>query len=73
MALRKPLPHADLWAGWLLLGDSVSVQWVPSHVGVEGNEQTDLWANKGAQIAQDKVVVYTSVTENWADLGLHDR
>ena len=33
---RGPLAHVDLWAElWLLLGDSVSVQWVPSHVGVQ--------------------------------------
>ena len=30
-----------LWCSWQLLGDSVSVQWVPSHVGVQGNEQAD--------------------------------
>ena len=31
----------QLWDSWLLLGDSVSVQWVPSHVGMEGNERAD--------------------------------
>ena len=40
-----PLAHVslwtDLWNRWWLLGDSVTVQWVPSHVGVEGNERAD--------------------------------
>ena len=26
----------ELWHRWQLLGDSVTVQWVPSHVGVQG-------------------------------------
>ena len=54
------LAHAglwqQLWAKWLLLGPSVLVQWVPSHVGVEGNERADLRANKGTTITMNKVV-----------------
>ena len=42
---------------------------VPSHVGVEGNEQVDLRANKGAKIAKNKVAL---LWKFWADLGLQE-
>ena len=48
---RGALAHRDLWMqlwqSWQLLGDSVSIQWVPSHAGVEGNEQADKCAVRG--------------------------
>ena len=54
---RGPLAHAELrqqwWAEWLLLGDSVSIQWVPSHVQAEGNEQADLHVRQGAKARSD--------------------
>ena len=45
-----------LWGQWLLLGDGVTVQWVPSHVGVQGNEHTDLNASRGAKAAKHAVI-----------------
>ena len=48
---KGPLAHVDLWSvlwnQWFLHGDSVSVPWVPSHVGVEGNERADEGAIRG--------------------------
>ena len=47
---REPLAHKDLWIElwdqWLLLGESVSVQWAPLHMGVD-NEQANRHAAKG--------------------------
>ena len=47
-----PLAHIALWTAlWnrrQLLGDSVTMQWVPSHVGVQGNERADEDAVKGS-------------------------
>ena len=41
----SPLARADLWSDmwsqWVVLGDSISIQSVPSHVGVDGNERAD--------------------------------
>ena len=31
----------ELWGQWAQLGDSVSVQWVPSRVHVQGNDRAD--------------------------------
>ena len=51
MGSKGPLAHTDLWIDlwdrWQLLGDSGSVQWVPSQVGVEGKEEADSQAAKG--------------------------
>ena len=47
-----PLAHVALWTAlwnmWQLSGDSVTVQWVPSHVSVQGNERVDEGAGKGS-------------------------
>ena len=68
---RGPLAHADLWSDmwsqWLLLGDSASIQWVPLHVEVEGNEKTEQQAAKGAKISQSKVVQHKMVAHIWAE------
>ena len=48
---------------WQLLGDSVSVQWVPSHVGVQGNEQADRCPQQGATAALPSVREAKSVLE----------
>ena len=52
---RGPLAHkylwTNLWGRWQLLGDSVEILWVPSHVGVVGNEEADSRAAKGAKQA----------------------
>ena len=36
-----------IWDWWQLYGDNVTMQWVPSHVGVQGNEQADEGAVRG--------------------------
>ena len=47
----------DMWSLWLLLGDSVSIPWVSSHVGLEGNE---------------KVVQHKTVTGICVEVGLQE-
>ena len=72
---RGPLAHADLWEDlwgqWQLLGDSVDILWVPSHVGVTGNEHADAKASKGAKKAYECVMNQKSVQDIWGELGLH--
>ena len=48
------------------------VQWVPSHVGMHGNECADQNAAKGARIAQREVLAHKEVTDIWEDLGLEE-
>ena len=76
MGSHGPLAHRDLWeriwCSWQLLGDSVSVQWVPSHVGVQGNEQADHCAQQGQQGATAALPIAReakSVLEAWQELG----
>ena len=68
-----PPVHRDLWerlwCSWQLLGDSVSVQWVPSHMGVQGNEQADRCAQQGVTAALPSVTQARCVQEAWQDLG----
>ena len=51
VASRGLLAHVslwtDLWNRWRLLRDSVTIQWVPSHVGVQGNERAHEGAARG--------------------------
>ena len=73
---RGALAHRDLWMqlwqSWQLLGDSVSIQWVPSHAGVEGNEQADKCAVRGAELSLPGVVREKEVSEVWRELGLEE-
>ena len=48
------------------------MQWVPSHVGVQGNELADLSAGRGAKAAKCAVIAHKSITDIWADLGLQE-
>ena len=41
----------------MLLGDSVTVQWVPSHLGVQGNERADEGAVRGLAQAFREVLL----------------
>ena len=52
--------------------DSVTVQWVPSHVGVQGNERADAGVAKGARRAFRAVLQYREVRDIWNDLGLEE-
>ena len=73
---RGPLAHKDLWTElwerWQLLGDSVEILWVPSHVGVAGNEEADVRAAKGAKQALQDVQKAKQVTDIWEELGLEE-
>ena len=57
---------AKLWAEWLLLGDSVSIQWVPLP---SPSEQADSHACQGAKEVKHTVTAHKSATDIWADLG----
>ena len=71
---RGPLAHkglwTELWGQWLLLGNSVEILWVPSHVGVVGNEDADAQASKGARQALRNVLPSKQVTDICEELGL---
>ena len=76
MGSQGPLAHvapcSALWHRWRLLGDSVAVQWVPSHVGAHGNEHADAGAVKGSAHAYPRVPRDREVTDMWRDLGLEE-
>ena len=76
MGSRGPLVHWDLWerlwCSWQLFGDSVSVQWVPSHVRVRGNEQADRCAQQGATAPLPSVREARTTREAWQELGLEE-
>ena len=73
---RGPLAHKDLWTElwerWQLPADSVEILWVPSHVGVAGNEEADVRAAKGAKQALHDVQKAKQVTDIWEELGLEE-
>ena len=48
----------------------MEVLWVPSHVGVVGNEEANLEVAKGAKQAQREVQRSKQVTDIWEELGL---
>ena len=60
----------ELWGRWVLLGDSGSVQWVPSHVGISENEKAD--ALHGSARALRAVAHDREVRDIWSDLGLEE-
>ena len=76
MAIDPIWPHKDLWTElwerWRLLGDSVEILWVPSHVGVAGNEEADVRAAKGAKQALHDMQKAKQVTDIWEELGLEE-
>ena len=49
--------------------EQCSVQWVPSHIGVQGNGCVDHNAAEGANIAQQKVLAQKEVPDIWEQLG----
>ena len=49
----------DLCNRWLLLGGSVTVQWVPSHVGVQGNEGNE--GNKDEGVLRGSAQAFRAV------------
>ena len=68
--------HADLWSElwnrWLLSGNSLSIQWVPSHVGVDGKECADQKTAKGAKMSHEQALKHKAVMDIWAELGLQE-
>ena len=50
----------------------MSAQWVPSHVGVEGNEHADRQAPKGAKVSHGCVMKYKELPDILAELRLEE-
>ena len=75
VGLRGLLAHGDLserlWSSWQLFGGSVS-QWVPSHVGMLGNEHVAQHAQQGAAMVFLQVRAARLVREVWQELGLKE-
>ena len=78
---KGPLAHVDLWSElwerWLLLGDSVSIQWVLSRVGKnpnpnQKNERADEGAIGGSAHAFKDVLRDREVWDIWNKLGLEE-
>ena len=59
-----------MWDHWLLLGDSGTIHWVPSHVEVVSNEHADQQGAKGVRISLQQVTVHKAVTDIWAERSL---
>ena len=71
---RGPLAHkglwTELWGQSQLLGNSVEILSVSSHVGVVGNEEADARASKGARHTMHNVLHSKQVTDIQEELGL---
>ena len=76
MGSQGPLAHVDLWSKqweqWLLFGHSVTLQSVPSHVGVQGNERADEGTVRGFTQTFTEVLRDREVRDIWHDLGLDE-
>ena len=58
--------------GPVLLGDSVIMQWVPSHVGVQGHKRADERAVRELAQAFREVLRDREVRDIWHELGLEE-
>ena len=45
------------------ISSQVTIMWIPSHVGIEGNEKADLLANAGALMDQEGIPVTHAITK----------
>ena len=48
------------------------IQWVPSHVGVDGNKRAVQQAAKRAKASHEQVLKHKAITDIWAELGLQE-
>ena len=48
----------------------MSIQWVPSHLGMVGSEHANQQAVKGAKVSLQQVTVHKTATNIWTELGL---
>ncbi|GFU18791.1 hypothetical protein TNCV_1085371 [Trichonephila clavipes] len=44
-----------MFEGWQVLGIGVRRMWVPSHVGILGNQRADQKAKHGAELSQPEI------------------
>ena len=75
----KDVEHKDLWIAVLaereLAGDRLQVRWVPSHLGVEGNEQADQLAEQGRLLHlynEESPPKRRCLERQWEELGLEE-
>ena len=57
----------ELWDRWLMLGDSVTIQWVPSHLEVQGNGCGWALTEAFREMVRDR-----GFTDIWYDLRLEE-
>ena len=75
----RDVEHKDLWIAVLaereLAGDRLQVRWVPSHLGVEGNEQADQLAGQGRLLHpynEESPPKRRCLEQQWEELGLEE-
>ena len=75
----RDVEHKDLWSAVLaereLAGDRLQVRWVPSHLGVVGNEQADQLAEQGRLLHpynEESPPKRRRLEQQWKELGLEE-
>ena len=75
----KEVEHRELWMSVLaereLAGDRLQVRWVPSHLGVAGNEEADKMAEQGRLshlYNEDSLPKRRRLEQQWEELGLEE-
>ena len=75
----RDVEHKDLWSAVLaereLAGDRLQVRWVPSHLGVVGNEQADQLAEQGRLLHpynEESSPKRRRLEQQWKELGLEE-
>ena len=75
----KEVEHREPWlsvlAEWELAGDRLQVRWVPSHLGVVGNEEADKMAEQGRlrhPYNEDSLPKRRRLEQQWEELGLEE-
>ena len=75
----REVEHKDLWIAVLaereLAGDRLQVRWVPSHLGVEGNEGADQLAEQGRLLHpynEESPPKRRRLEQQWEELGLEE-
>ena len=73
------MEHRELWMSVLvereLAGDRLQVRWVPSHLGVAGNEEADKMAEQGRlrhPYNEDSLPKRRRLEQQWEELGLEE-
>ena len=75
----REVEHKELWMAVLaereLAGDRLQVRWVPSHLGVAGNEEADQLAEQGRLLHpynEESPPKRRRLEQQWEELGLEE-